>query len=70
MDSGTETLATGVGSLETRRYIQHREGSSRSTWLWVAPSLGYLPVRVEQRRNDEVQTSFLLTGVDGITASK
>lgn len=70
MDSGMETLATGVGSLETRRYVQHRTGSSRSTWLWVAPSLGWLPVRVEQRRNDEVQTSFLIIGVKGITASQ
>jgi hypothetical protein len=69
-DSGRTTLQTGVGSLETRIFVQHRAGSSRSTWLWAAPKLGFLPVRIEQRRNDEVQTSFLLTGVNGITASE
>ena len=68
-DSGPVTLQTGVGSLETQLFVQHRAGSSRSTWLWAAPKLGFLPVRIEQRRNDEVQTSFLLTGVNGITAS-
>ena len=69
-DSGPVTLQTGVGSLETQLFVQHRAGSSRSTWLWAAPKLGFLPVRIEQRRNDEVQTSFLLTDVKGITASQ
>ena len=69
-DSGPATLQTGVGSLETQLFVQHRAGSSRSTWLWAAPKLGFLPVRIEQRRNDEVQTSFLLTDVKGITASQ
>jgi hypothetical protein len=68
-DSGPATLATGVGSLETQLFVQHRAGSSRSTWLWVAPKLAFLPVRIEQRRNDEVQTSFLLQSVDGLTSN-
>lgn len=69
-DSGAATLETGVGSLETRIFIQQRAGSSRSTWMWVAPTLGFLPVRVEQRRNNEVQTAFLLSTVDGLTATR
>jgi hypothetical protein len=69
-DSGPATLQTGVGSLETKLFVQHREGSSRSTWLWVAPTLGFLPVRIEQRRNDEIQTSFLLQSVKGLAASE
>jgi hypothetical protein len=65
-DGGPATLTTGVGSLETQIFVQHRPGSSRSTWLWAAPKLGFLPVRIEQRRNDEIQTSFLLQSVDGL----
>jgi hypothetical protein len=38
--------------------------------LWVAPTLSFLPVRVEQRRDNEVQTSFLLTSVEGLAASQ
>jgi len=70
MDSGSPTLATDVGSLETRLFVQRRAGASRSTWLWAAPSMGFLPVRIEQRRNDEVQTAFLLTKVDGLAAPR
>jgi hypothetical protein len=69
-DSGPAMLQTGVGSLETQVFVQRRAGSSRSTWLWAAPKLGFLPVRVEQRRNDEVQTSFLLQSVNGLEASQ
>jgi hypothetical protein len=69
-DSGPATLTTGVGSLETQLFVQRRAGSSRSTWLWVAPTLRFMPVRVEQRRNDEIQTSFLLESVDGLAASQ
>ena len=69
-DSGPATLQTGVGSLETQLFVQHREGSSRSTWLWVAPKLSFLPVRIEQRRNDEVQTSFLLQSVNGLAPDR
>jgi hypothetical protein len=68
-DGGAATLQTGIGSLETRIFVQQRAGSSRSTWMWVAPTLGFLPVRVEQRRNNEVQTAFLLKSVDGLSAS-
>jgi hypothetical protein len=67
-DGGPATLETGVGSLETQLYVQRRAGSSRSTWLWAAPSLNFMPVRIEQRRGDEVQTAFLLTGVEGLAA--
>jgi hypothetical protein len=69
-DGGPATLVTGVGSLETQLFVQRRAGSSRSTWLWVAPKLGFLPVRIEQRRGDEVQTSFLLETVDGLAQSQ
>jgi hypothetical protein len=68
-DGGPATLTTGIGSLETQIFVQRRAGSSRSTWLWVAPTLGFLPVRVEQRRDNEVHTSFLLTRVEGLTPS-
>ena len=65
-DNGTATMQTGVGTLETRIVTQQRAGSSRATWLWVAPELGFLPVRIEQRRDGEVQTAFELQSVSGL----
>ena len=68
-DNGAATIATGVGSLATRIFTQQRAGSSRVTWLWVAPELKFLPVRIEQRRDGEVQTAFTLVSVTGLTPS-
>ena len=69
-ENGTATIATGVGSLATRIFTQQRAGSSRVTWLWVAPELEFLPVRIEQRRDGEVQTTFLLVSVTGLAPSR
>jgi hypothetical protein len=55
---GTETLETGVGKLETVRYRSEHEGSSRVTRLWLAQSLGYLPVRAERSRNGNADFSL------------
>jgi len=57
---------TGIGSLETIRFSQQREGSSRNTILWLAPELAYLPVRIEQIRNGEIETVFSLKDVNGL----
>lgn len=57
---------TGIGTLSTIRFSQSREGSSRTTNLWLAPDLQYLPVRIEQLRDGSVETVFTLEDVDGI----
>jgi hypothetical protein len=65
-DNGTATIATKAGTFEARLLTQQRAGSSRATWLWLAPQLRFLPVRIEQRRDGEVQTAFELVGVSGL----
>ena len=67
-DNGTATMTTGAGPVATRVLTQQRAGSSRVTSLWVAPELRFLPVRIEQRRDGEVQTAFELVKVDGLGA--
>jgi hypothetical protein len=52
---GSEKLRTAIGTIDTIIYRAHRTGSPRSTRYWCAPSLGFLPLRAEQRRLDEVQ---------------
>jgi Protein of unknown function (DUF3108) len=47
---GTTTLDTPLGKLETVIYRSERAGSDRVTRLWLAPSLGFLPVRAERSR--------------------
>jgi hypothetical protein len=66
-DNGTATMQTGLGPVATRVLTQQRAGSSRVTSLWVAPELRFLPVRIEQRRDGEVQTAFELVSVEGLS---
>jgi hypothetical protein len=68
-ENGTATVETGVGPVQARIVTQQRAGSSRATWLWLAPELRFLPVRIEQRRDGEVQTAFALVGLSGMAPS-
>ncbi len=51
---GEETIDTGLGRLETVLYSSGRSGSERVTRYWCAPSLGNLPVRVQQKRGERI----------------
>ncbi len=56
--SGNETLDTALGKMNTLKVERpHDPSSARSTTFWVAPSLGFLPVQVEQIEHG---TIFLL----------
>jgi hypothetical protein len=46
-----ERIRTAIGELDTVVYRSSREGSSRETIFWYAPSLGYAMVQAEQRRD-------------------
>ena len=64
-------LETELGTLDTIRLSQHREGSSRVTVLWMSPAHAYVPVRIEQIRNGETETVFsieALSEIEGATA--
>jgi len=65
-DNGEASVETGIGTLTTRSFTQQREGSTRSTWVWFAPELSFLPVRIERRKEGEVQTAFKLTSLTGL----
>lgn len=51
---GTVRLDTPLGKLESVIYRSERAGSDRVTRLWLAPSLGYLPVRAERSRAGKI----------------
>lgn len=52
---GKETLDTPLGKLETLRVLnQKKSGGSRQTTTWFAPSLDYVPVKIEQRKRGEL----------------
>lgn len=53
--SGEEMLHTAIGDVATRVFVTERSGSPRTTRYWCAPAFGYLPLRVQQKRLDEVE---------------
>jgi hypothetical protein len=65
-----DVTETPLGELATVVYRQIRHGSSRSTSLWAAPTLRYLPVRIEQHKGGETDTVFILEAVRGLEATQ
>ena len=60
-NEGSETLETPIGEVETIRVrSETASGSSRSTLTWFAPSLDYVPVRIEQRKRGDLVARLTL----------
>ncbi len=55
---GEATLHTPLGRLHTLIYTSHHAKARRTTYMWLAPSLDYLPARLEQRRGDSTLFSL------------
>jgi hypothetical protein len=55
---GEATLQTPLGKIATVIYRSDRENSPRVTRFWCAPSRGYIPMRVEQKRGNDIEWSM------------
>lgn len=59
---GEEEVEGPDGTPVDTLVLEHqRDGSSRATRFWLAPSLGYLPVRIEQRKDGRDKPHFRAT---------
>jgi hypothetical protein len=65
-DQGEAKTPTGMGQQKTHAYNQQRQGSNRINWIWVLPDMKFLPARIEQRKDGEVNSAFTLKSVNGI----
>jgi hypothetical protein len=52
------TLDTPLGKLRTILYTSHERGSNKTTYLWLAPALDYMPARAEQHVKGSTQVSL------------
>jgi hypothetical protein len=52
---GAEKIQTALGAIDTIIFSSGRPGSSRVTRYWCAPSLGYLPLRAQQKRGEQIE---------------
>ena len=60
----TEEIETGLGSVRSHRVRQQRDGSSRHTLIWLAPSLAFVILRLEQHREDRDAITFVIESVE------
>ncbi len=61
---GKESIETSLGVLETVKYERIASDKERSTALWLAPSLHYLPIQIEHDEKGDLFT-LLLKSIDG-----
>lgn len=61
---GNARIDTELGALDALIYTSRRPNSDRFTRTWVAPTLGYLPVRAESVRGKKVEVTLLIQSID------
>jgi Protein of unknown function (DUF3108) len=61
---GNARIATALGELDTVIYTSKRHESGSYTRTWVAPALGYLPVKAERIDGKKVLITLLIQSVD------
>ncbi len=59
-----ESVSTPLGRIATVIYRSEKAGSPRATRFWCAPSQGYIPVRVEQKRKDDVEWTLQIQSLE------
>ena len=67
--TGQEKLETPLGTLDTIKVEKHNPGNKRMTTLWCAPSLNYLPVRMDHIEKNGEQTSAVIQSFNPAPAS-
>jgi hypothetical protein len=60
---GAQAIETALGRIDTVIYSSQHQGSPRVTRFWCAPSMGYLPLRIEQKRIDNVEWTMDIRSV-------
>lgn len=61
VNDGPEILNTPLGKIETIRVLNsNAAGGSRETTTWFAPSLDYVPVKIEHRKRNELVARLTL----------
>jgi hypothetical protein len=61
---GSEPIATALGRIDTVIYSSQHLGSPRVTRFWCAPSKGFVPVRVQQKRIDSVEWAMEIQSLE------
>jgi hypothetical protein len=61
---GEATLQTPLGAVPTVVYRAQKANSPRITRFWCAPDRGYIPLKVEQTKGDDVQWTMEIQSLE------
>jgi hypothetical protein len=61
---GNARIETALGELDTIVYTSKRHNSESYTRTWVAPAIGYLPVKAQRMDGKKVLITLLIESVD------
>jgi hypothetical protein len=63
---GMETISTPLGDIEAIKMTRQRDADSgRQTTLWCAPSLRYLPIKLEHIEKDNSRLTAVINQLEG-----
>jgi hypothetical protein len=60
----SEKIETALGEVMAHRIRQQRGGSSRHTLIWLAPSLSFVALRMEQHREGRDTVAFVIESIE------
>ncbi|MEF8834488.1 MAG: DUF3108 domain-containing protein [Halofilum sp. (in: g-proteobacteria)] len=66
--AGRESVSVPFGTFDTVRVERERKGKSRETITWLAPELDWVAVRIEQRKDGDLNGRLELTDLTGEAA--
>jgi len=58
---GEESVSVPAGEFDAVKYRRQRPGSRRSTLIWYAPDQDYLPVKIEQQKDNKTSVTMVAT---------
>ena len=61
-----ETIETPIGTFQTVKIERVRQNSEDKTYLWCAPDLQYLPIKVENIEKDSWTTVAIINSLTGL----
>lgn len=67
---GEEVIETLLGPITAKKLIQQRQGYSRQTLLWLAKDFKYLPVRIEQQKDNEPTGTLEIQSVEWLLTNQ
>ena len=71
--AGTAKLKTALGEMDTVMFRSDRknsDGRGRTWQFWYAPSLDYLPVRIEQREAGQTRLTFVVRSLKWLSPAR